>query len=239
MKRKKFTLIELLVVIAIIAILAAMLLSALSAARARGQATKCLSNYKQVGLAFTSYSSDNEDFLPLYVEPLGTDGITWNALFNELGYLSGIEVLICPSLRREGQAIEYTGGLYYSRYKKPDYPWVGCGYNASLSGYGTAPAGKIPAKTNKIAKPSTVYLAMDTLNDTSVASGAYRGRNMVYGVGGTQCMPHARHLAGVNVVYVEGHAELFKVRFPYFGAWPQNPLGDLGWGGYPWTAGRW
>jgi len=53
-----FTLIELLVVIAIIAILAAMLLPALSAAKQRAQSIKCLSNLKQMDLAYFMYVQD-------------------------------------------------------------------------------------------------------------------------------------------------------------------------------------
>lgn len=58
--RKAFTLIELLVVIAIIALLLALLTPVLRSAKERAQRVVCLSNIKQLTLAWPTYAEEHD-----------------------------------------------------------------------------------------------------------------------------------------------------------------------------------
>lgn len=62
--RRAFSLVELLVVIGIIALLLGILLPTLSSARQTANRTKCLSNMRQIVIAFTMYLNDNRGRFP-------------------------------------------------------------------------------------------------------------------------------------------------------------------------------
>ncbi|MCL5282382.1 MAG: type II secretion system GspH family protein [Planctomycetes bacterium] len=129
---RAFTLIELLVVISIIAILMAVLMPALKRAREGGKRASCLSNLKQLALAWNMYADENDDRLVNgaagYSNYTGGDWAThagelawvdavdntnWDAQIAGIKrgalwpYLRNEKIYQCPTGRR-GQALTYS-----------------------------------------------------------------------------------------------------------------------------------
>ena len=97
-KTPGFTLIELLVVIAIIAILAAMLLPALAKAKEKANAINCISNLKQLNLAYKMYVGDNTD------SGLAQPSSQQNWMMTLIEYQASVaQVRLCPSAKDRGQ----------------------------------------------------------------------------------------------------------------------------------------
>lgn len=141
LKRKRaFTLIELLVVIAIIAILAAMLLPVLAAAKRRAQRINCVSNLKQINLAFRIWEGDNNDQYPMSVSTsAGGAEETSQSTLQTAGRFCGVtnifmvmsnelstpKVLLCPSDSQHATVATNFQELAVSGTTTP-----GCGTNA-------------------------------------------------------------------------------------------------------------
>lgn len=108
-RQRAFTLVELLVVIGIIAVLIGILLPALNRARVAANKTQCLSNLRQMGVAFNIYLNRNKGHMPYYIwnstqAPAGVpDPLEWVWRGYWFGVLSDMGVqpgtLICPVAR--------------------------------------------------------------------------------------------------------------------------------------------
>lgn len=138
--RPAFTLIELLVVIAVLAILMSILVPSLGKAREQGRAAVCMSNVKQLILAFRLYAQDYRVIPGTYWQ--GSMNLDWagrvNARYqNNPGayqhpletsvlypYVSGVDrILECPTDRRAANNFfDYTVIIRFAG-ANPDVPW--------------------------------------------------------------------------------------------------------------------
>ncbi len=157
MRTRAFTLIELLVVVAIIALLVGILLPSLGQARERAKRSACLSNLRQVHLAFYLYAQDNNDGVPLGYRTVSKqfNSMMYSAtagrwvLFGLLvtgGYEKVPKVMYCPSQVNT----KFT-------WNTSDNPWPAAGITPATNiqaGYCARPDRQIPDDLSAI--PATM-----------------------------------------------------------------------------------
>jgi prepilin-type N-terminal cleavage/methylation domain-containing protein/prepilin-type processing-associated H-X9-DG protein len=185
--RRGFTLIELLVVIAIIAILAAILFPVFARAREKARQSSCLSNMKQLALAFNMYIQDYDQVFPsqwgAFVTANGPHGYGYN-LLNP--YIKNSQIWRCPSDGTHNCAQE--GSSDYTASWAQSY-----NFNTNVFDYNM--------KISTVDKPAETPGMLEG-KDRNQIWGQPRWGSYVATYGDLE-----RHNGGCNLNYVDGHAK--------------------------------
>jgi len=229
-RRTGFTLIELLVVIAIIAILAAILFPVFAKVRAKARAVSCISNLRQLGLAYSQYNQDYDEMTVSVVKASlagGRDGGTYKGnWYTPLqDYAKNWQLFMCPDRDQQFTATSDAtdndttdpAGCYDNI--NPTQQCLGYGYDDGLvsdGGYGLIQnQRKISGVTvrpgraiNDIDSPSKTVAFGDTYDSPGYSVAA---DNIVSAVPAPFSTQRLRHSTLMNFAFVDGHVHTLRM----------------------------
>jgi prepilin-type N-terminal cleavage/methylation domain-containing protein/prepilin-type processing-associated H-X9-DG protein len=213
---RAFTLIELLVVIAIIAILAAILFPVFAQAKEEAKKTQSISNLKQIGLAWTMYSSDCDDVLMrVSVAGPGSKVTYWWGSFDGVK-LREEEGLIYPYTK--GKGIQQDPS--FSKELRTVLGQTGYGYNyqyLSPSTYVPPTYTETPVAVNfsQVAEVSqtVAFASCARINNWSFTTPTLEGSTYLEPPSSQFPSFHARHSGKGTILWVDTHV---KTRTPSY-----------------------
>ncbi len=224
---------ELLVVIAIITVLAGLLMPALSKAREKGRQAVCMSNLRQLSIAFVMYTIDYEYYPPAASDINSTNKHRW---FGErisgdpwspssfamtpntpiYAYLPDAKIRACPTFRHFVGGWEGGAGGY--------------GYNDQyVGGSGSMgdPMAEIPARESQIRNPTETIMLADTAiwqNNGIIEYAFVTSPYWDFSGWLIESTPsiHFRHNGMANVAFCDGHVESRKMDATRAGAYASS-----------------
>jgi prepilin-type N-terminal cleavage/methylation domain-containing protein/prepilin-type processing-associated H-X9-DG protein len=237
-KPRGFTLIELLVVIAIIAILAAILFPVFAQAREKARQSTCLSNLKQIGLAFRQYTQDYDEIMPWNNFSTNADtacatelarthwrGYIANSLFP---YTKNTGIWLCPSdsgIRYNVQDQGNCGNPLPATVFRVSYCYNYMGVdNGPNTAQPNVPGfGRVEAACER---PAEQVFMWDSENRWGDGNNSFWPRDIQY-YRDKQYNRGARHSEMANMLYMDGHAKANRWdRMQYqnvFNLWQTHP----------------
>jgi prepilin-type N-terminal cleavage/methylation domain-containing protein len=230
--RRGFTLLELLAVMATIATLAALLLPILGKAKMKAQKTNCLSNLRQLGIAWLTYRDDNNDFL-VESYPVNNPGV-WvqgdmskateagNADLIRQGklyaYNENVGIYRCPS--DQGVVIDGKRTPTVRSYSMNCF--MG-GRDPKLGPLPPTAAGYVPfyARYNDIPKPSQMWVLLDE-DERSINDGFFETDPKAQIWFDFPANTAHRHNYSFVLNFADGHSDFWRNRDPRTCAVNQN-----------------
>lgn len=212
--RRAFTLIELLVVIAIIAILAAILFPVFAQAKEAAKKTSCMSNAKQIGLAWMMYCDSYDDTaMRVRIEESPTVSVYWWGSWDG-ATLRVSEGLLQPYMKNE----QIQGCPSFSNKLRTTVGLTGFGYNyayLSPSSYPPPTYAEIPQPVNlgQVATPAETVAFGDAarINNWQYSTPTLEGSAYLEPPSSQFPAFHGRHGGKVgNVLWCDGHAKSMK-----------------------------
>ena len=215
--KRGFTLIELLVVIAIIAILASLLLPALSRAKARAQGIRCLSNMKQLQLAWRLYADDCNDAIPPAAGGSPNTNQSWcagNFLQNPPDH-TNLDLIKNSLLGR----FSGSTGIYKCPGDTSDNV-RSVSENCAMNGDDTDLTGfTFFRKSTSMPNPTQYFVFIDESSETLDNAHFLIGFNNNYSAAEFKDEPAAYHGRSGNVSFADGHATSKQ--------WKEKPVADV------------